>query len=455
MATWKDVSGTDIGFYAKGDEQVYTYYANKGVRCCLQYDADITSATRLYLRFKLYTKDGNGCGDKFNILMYPGTDKAVLYKIKTNDDSTWTVYSSSFSVTKTYTAKNFTLPNYWICDLGSSRSYSTAQAQYDAYKTAWYQSCMTTAVASKTVAGTVAGTAGEGTDLKINNKKNNTVEVYGKLGTVGTNNSFLLSKSYLYYTTNGSDPNNSGSARTALSLSGKKAGDSFSYTVNITSDCTVKAYLHCEYTYNSANKAATAEGVKYYKKPSAPGLPIPMNTPDSSGNIKLTVNKPWEYYWTPATKGNNNSSIQGYELTLYRCAKGSSTWTAITGLTAENGTDNIVYNASNTKNYLRRQTTSTNANIKNPKDFGFVAGDKARLSVKAYSKDGAENILLGPANEREDGDEWLIQNAGVVQFRSADGTWKEGQVFVYVNGVWKEAETVSIRTVAGTWKESQ
>jgi hypothetical protein len=289
-------------------------------------------------------------------------------------------------------------------------------------------------------------TLGGSPTVSVKDNRNNKVTISGALGKNGTNNT--IKSATLYYTTDGSDPSKS-STRVTTALAAVSSG-SYSNDVSITKDCTVRAYVECKFTYNTTSASGQLPNgttARYYKAPNKPGTPILTYK-----KSRLTVKEPWTFTWTAATKGNNNSPVAGYYIMLLRKAKGESSFKYVCRLT--NNDNNYLgikkENQTDTNYYLRRESTSCKAIIKDPAAFGFNPGDEVKLRIMAYAWNGAKKVL---PSEAVDSANYLVQNAGIVRVK-VSGSWKEGQVYVKVNGIWKEAETVNTK-VNGIWKESR
>lgn len=270
--------------------------------------------------------------------------------------------------------------------------------------------------------GTLTTYCTEGTSptLTITDKGNNTAVMSGVLGKAGTSNN--IKSATLYYTTDGSDPREPDSARTTVSLTASSGAVYSEVTPAITKDCTVTAYVVCVFEYNSTS-ATKSLAVKFYAAPTAPGKPKLLDS--SFKNGRLTIKQNWGYSWAPAKAANTNSPVEGYNIILSKI------------------TDSI------TNNFMITDTDTTFFFSPTYAKYDFKPGDKVRLGVRSYTKNGAGNTL---SSSYVYSDTTTVQNAGVVNVKVA-GEWVEGQVYVRVNNEWKEAETVNVKV--GSWQESQ
>lgn len=280
-------------------------------------------------------------------------------------------------------------------------------------------------------------TAGTTPTVSIKDNKNNTVTVSGALGKSGESN--VLKSATLYYTADGSDPSSS-STRQSIALTATSGG-SYSKAITITKKCTVKVYVKCSFEHNTTSASSSISAL-YYANPGVPGIPV-----ISYSKSRLTIKENWTYTWTAGAAGNTDSPVKGYRIRLYKNG------TAITGLVAN--TNNTITKGSGTSDHVDRESTSCIVTF-NPVDFGFKAGDKVKLGIYAYAKNGAGGQLFnggGTTEAQVNSVESTVQNAGVVNIK-VNNAWTEGQVWIKADGKWHEAETVNVK-VNGTWHESQ
>jgi hypothetical protein len=264
--------------------------------------------------------------------------------------------------------------------------------------------------------------------VTITDNYNNTFSVKGGKGKSGENNP-------------STGPTVSWGYTTAYEYSG--AATNKALTIKTSSDATRTVYAKSitGATYGDDAVVTASKGIKQYVAPKAPGSPVL-----SYNKSRLTVNEPWTFSWTAATKTNSSSPVKGYRIYLY---KNDS---RITGLTAGEA-NNIVLTAGGSNAFLDRNSTSTTV-ILDPADFGFEAGDTVKLGICAYTRYGASNDGDPLFNNTEImSSKYTIGNAGVVNVKIG-GAWKEGQVYVKINNAWKEADTVSTK-INGVWKDSQ
>ena len=92
-------------------------------------------------------------------------------------------------------------------------------------------------------------------------------------------------------------------------------------------------------------------------------------------------------------------------------------------------------------------------------DYGntLEPGDKIKFSVKAYTKFGKNYDIGGAVFNNAvtvtESTEYTIQNSGIMRVK-ANNVWTEGQVWVKVDGNWKEADVVKVK-VNGVWEDSE
>jgi hypothetical protein len=274
--------------------------------------------------------------------------------------------------------------------------------------------------------------------LNAVDKGNNTVVLSGTLGKNGDYNE--IKSAVLYYTTDGTDPSSSSSNRTRVSLTASSAA-SYSKSVTITKACTIKAYITCTFEYNTTTDTASVTA-KYYVGPKNPGKPYLVDS--SFKNSRLTTKQDWGWQWTLAEAGNASTynAVKGYRVRLFINNVNSPIVNYYTGNITSKELDDSDWAYDRTSTDYPMPMRATNQSIK--------PGDTVKLSIQAYSVDGADNKLLSSAQVSKT---YTVQNAGIVNIK-VGGSYKEGQVYVKVNGTWQEAETVSAK-VNGEWKESQ
>lgn len=395
----------------------YDVYTSKQVTITVPW-----RATGSYVSFTLYAKlhTSDPTGGSFTIPKSSYNDTSVYCNRPNNMD----VYTAS--ITLYGLADNTT---YYV-SFGASTKHSYPDLGYNGY---W----------SFNYTGSGWNYGGKPT-LTIKDNGNNTFTLSGKLGSNGANNA--LQSSALYYTLDGHQPA-AGSPNTTVVSLGKTSDGAFTKTFNIPPDCEkIIATVWCVFTYGSTqNSGGHIElPVKYYAAPSKPGIPVIKYTKN-----RLTVKENWTYTWTAAKEANDNSPIKGYRIRLYK-----------------NGVSVPIYNidgkeiseydsamVANTKYYYDTKNSSCTFSI-DPVQHGFLPGDKVKLGIYAYTRNGKSTQLFSGGGYAEVfSNELVVQNAGIMRVK-VDGTWREGQVWVKADGKWHEADIVKTK-VNGTWVESE
>ena len=430
-----------------------TYTATSGdgyFEVQVHYDDSNDSPTSMKVRFQAYRlkgKDSSFSDNGYYLLVNPGADSEKLYTLKAPGKAWDESIKTEITLSKTYSTSNFTIPAFWICNTGSVTPDTSARtikysdysgSVYGIFKDGGKRQNYVTRVSSVTKSGIVA-TNGAAPTLNVDDKRNNTVLLSGSVGKNGTNNS--IQSVTLYYTTDGTDPKSSSSPRTAVSLA--TTSSSFSKTINISKACKVRAYIICKFKYNDTSVSKEAD-VTYYVKPGNAGKP---KLSDSSfRNGRLTIKQDWGWEWALATAGNTSSPVDRYRVRFYINDKNTQIIDYYDGVTIRS---KLVDGSTTDYAYDRNATASLPMPMR-PTMQNIKPGDTVKLSVQAYAKNGAGDIL---ASSIMTSDTYTVQNAGIVNVKVA-GAWKEGQVYVKANGSWHEAETVNTK-VGGTWKESQ
>lgn len=188
--------------------------------------------------------------------------------------------------------------------------------------------------------------------------------------------------------------------------------------------------------------AYAEKDIKQYFNPNDPGKPAL-----SYSKRRLTIKENWTYTWTAATTPNSTTSpIKGYRIRLYKNGN------AIKGLVVSSG--NTITIGSNPETFLDRESTSTTIEF-NPAAIGFKPKDTVQLGISAYTKwgDGSIHFNRNGLDANILSAVSTVQNAGIMHI-NADGAWREGQVWVNVDGTWVEADSVHIND-SSNWRESQ
>lgn len=206
----------------------------------------------------------------------------------------------------------------------------------------------------------------------------------------------------------------------------------FSKTVSIPSGCAqITADLYSYARVNTAH-VTTTKSVKYYGDPGYPGKPV-LNFRRRNPALRENV----YFSWTSAASGTN-VPVTGYRLRIYKNGN------LLTGINP----------SDNSASYWDTGSTGTTF-VFTSETFSFKAGDTVQLGIYSYGYDGAGNQKFnggGVSSSHVYSDVYTFTNAAVVRLK-VSGTWKEGQVYIKVGAVWKEADSVFVKQ-NGSWKES-
>ena len=285
MANWVDVYNEDESF--KNSYNGFYETNVKGKVCAtLQYDTYTISPTYVKLRFKLICNPLSNYYDEYHVLLNP-EDAATrsLHLLKsdyTNPAETswttskaqakWPYYAETyFELEKKYTDEKFTVPTFWLMNDGwNNTTKETPDAFYNNYKIGGKRGKSFRSVYGETsveIANNVSvATPGGSPEVYISDNGNNTIKLWGTLGKAGENNN--ITSATLYYTIDGSDPKDS-TTRESFSSSSKdaasnltnltasfKAGAAYSKSINIKKSCTIRAYIECEFEYNTTSASS-------------------------------------------------------------------------------------------------------------------------------------------------------------------------------------------------------
>ena len=247
------------------------------------------------------------------------------------------------------------------------------------------------------------------TKVEIVDNGNNTFTIKGTKGSNGTNNPAKgLTITYSY---DSATYNKSASNDTPITLEGSTASR------------TVYAKAVTTATYGPNTEATVSKTIKRYAAPNLSGKPT--LTSASLKNNRLTNRTTWTYDWSDATAANSNSSVKKY---LIRIFKNSTEVAAIDNL----GESKYSFN---------------------PNTYGFIPGNKVKVSVCASTTDGVNSVLWSNAITS---DETLVEYSAVAHVN--DSGWKDGIVYINKGTLdspsWVEAEDVYVKDSNGTWYTS-
>jgi hypothetical protein len=435
------------------------------IRLYIQYDLSTATPTSIKYRFKIdnINSSSSWTNDEYFIFWRPGEeDKEQFFRVK-KGKTNWPGYSSTFTLTKSWDAANFKLPEFWLCHTGSICNGKTAFTSKDGYlymtygdaktkKIHWYftnnRQNFKTKKSSYTfpkIAQSVAKAVGTGT-CTITDNGNNTFTLNGTKGANGTNNTATGPTLSWGYTNNYGNNFKNGDIKT-LSIADPTADKRTVYAKSVTGA-----------TYGSSQTATDVEDIKQYVAPSAPGKP----TISPYSKSKLTVKEHWLVDWREATATNNSSPVKGYRIRIYKKAEGETSFSTIPFYSKTSGQLLSSDSGSGVNRYYYDRTVYDGSGNKRDKPMPLYPdiqdiepGDTIKIGIYSYSVDAQGNKYFngGGGDAQVFSAEYVVQNNGILRVK-VGGTYREGQVFVKVAGIWKEADIVHTK-VAGAWKESQ
>ena len=472
--SWIDIPASTFSKYYQENGGEYDSVVNGDVYITLQYDDSAISPVSATLRFKLNNVNGYNYWDKYNVLLNPESSNRALYFLKTDytkswNDTTaknkWPYYSSSFTLTKTYTADKFTVPALWLVNDGSGHA-SDADTCYKKYKAGGSRGvALRAAFNSSSISiskSTTVATLGSAPSISITDNGNNTFTISGKQGKNGTNNP--IDHTVIYYTTNGVGPSGGYAYTKEIYLTGSSE-KAINEVIHIPSTCNrAIAHAYSYYTYGGHNPNAGADdkSVKYYSKPSVPGAPN-----ITYGKRRLTLRENWTVSWAASS-----GSVTGYRIRLYKKGPNETSYKAIP-FVGENGTT-----LTTASHYYDTDSTNTSFTFYATKQTNLSPKDHIYFYVEAYLKNKKGNIIWNTTalegvsatstsvtTTAKSYNLWStgasststqIQNSGIMRVKVANNDWREGQVWVKINDTtWQEAEAVHVKTSNTTWSDSQ
>lgn len=444
--TWTNISST-----------TYTGASGDGVfKVLVQYDKTTATATKMTIKIKASLVSGwstsSYAANGYYILYNPGTDSEKLFTLKAPGDRWSSSVETTLTITKAYTVANFTIPAFWICNTGSVKPDLSARSivysdysgsMYNLFKSTGKRQGYVTYATSSTQAG-IKTLPGGAPTVSVVDKGNNTVLISGKVGKVNDETHNDIKSATLFYTLDGTDPKTS-TTGTAVKLDAELGDSLYSKTIALTADRTVRAYIVCEFVYNTTEASGKVAAL-YYAPPGNPG--VPTLTAASFKNNRLTTKQNWTYTWTAAAAGNKNSPVIGYRIRLYKNGVNVPIKN-VTGTT----TLSKLLTGSTTDYIYDTESTATSFTI-NPVFNNFSAPGTVKMTIFAYAKNKAgDKLWSGGGKIPVESAVTSVQNAGIVNVKTPEG-WREGQVFVKTSTDWVEAESVHVKTPDG-WKESQ
>ena len=441
----------------------YNDGANSYLEKCdffVQYDDTSVTPTTLKIRFGITGTNGYYI-DSCHFLYNPDFGNGTLYKCKDSKATSYPYYTSSITLTKSYTASSFTLKPFWACNNGNNAVYVDAATFKTCFaptgsRRNWAHRVTTETTMS--VPGTVASSVTAYTPIIKDNYDGDGSTYFGScriVGRAGTNGNYNnVNSTTLQYKID------SGGWINATSLTIEPLKLTSTGTSNIQ---TIKARTVVDGVYNDQTSGENTLNVRRYKAPSTPSVPV--LTDSSFKNKRLTVKLPWTFTWNTSNPGvgtgttngtdgdKTTSKVLGYRFYMEK-RRGTGSWTAV--------------KLGTSTNYL---ITSTNSIEINPLDYSIKAKDSIRVKVSAYTKTGKNNtgtVLESSCSDWGAGSakSILVQNAGVMRVKPTKTSgWKEGVVWVKVrkNNVvqWVEADIVQVKVNTSStstkkleWKES-
>lgn len=449
----------DIPESIKSYDGPYDSNVKGKVIATLQYDDESITTTSATFRFKLTCSPLDNYWDMYYVLLDPeNADNRSLHKLKTDytnpNKTDWTtktakakwpyIAKETFTLKKASSDKKFIIPEFWVINDGWNNTSDTAKAFYNMYKSggdrASYKTIHKSTELTYTESEVVVTPVGKPT-ITITDKYNNYFTITATQGADGTNNPAT-----------GLTDLNWGYDKQYASKYINKATYSLDIIDTSLDTRTVYVKATTKATYGASQTTETSADIRQYI------------APDSASNVqitytksKLTIKEPWTITWDPATEKNNTSPVVGYQIRVYKNNKSIPIYiedsdTPITSTFGE-GFDKYYYNIEPASCSF----TFDPALQKDPEPI--KATDKIQIGIYAYTRNGQynTNTQLFSSSEAKS-IEYTVQNAGVVQVRTATGDtgWTEGQVKVYTGteSGWKEAETVKVYN-GSTWDESK
>lgn len=287
------------------------------------------------------------------------------------------------------------------------------------------------------------GPVGTGTTT-ITDNYNNSFTITATKGTDGTNNTAGGPDTLKWgYDTNYSNSYTNDGRRINLTISGTGA----TRTVYAKSRTTAADGNH--------KTSTTSAAIRQYVGPdkiASCGI--------SSSKGKLTLKEDWILHWTEPNI-NNGCPIKGYQVALFKQSSGDNKWSALPlindkgdiliGSTGKYQTEGTSLSLKLGAKYYTKEYNALGTDLLKP-------GDKIKFSVKAYTKFGKNHeinsfVFNNNANIETYSTEYPIYNSGIMRVK-ANNAWTEGQVWVKVDGNWKEADVVKVK-VNGVWEDSE
>ena len=273
----------------------------------------------------------------------------------------------------------------------------------------------------------------------ITDNFNNTFSITATKGTAGTNNPTALKDFKWGYTKD---------YGSTVSLIGELSSKTIIISLDIegtTANRTVYASSTTDPTYGESLTATATKSIKQYIAPTKPGAPEIEYT-----KSRLTNREDWKISWEASGEVNGSSPLKGYRIRILR-KRGNGTWEALP-ITDINGSI-LSTTTSRPGDWVYDREGESNSITINPIDYGFLPGDGVQIQINSYTRYGEKNTGSLLHNQNQGIAEYTVQNAGVIRVKQGN-SWVEGQVHVYKNGKWQEAETVNVWK-NNDWRESQ
>ena len=249
----------------------------------------------------------------------------------------------------------------------------------------------------------------------------------------------------IYYTTDGSSPTlNSNKIFVSGTHSSTTNQQMISNNITISHDMTIRYFCRTKGSYTgnenrflySHETTRDSDSVKYYKAPEL-GVVTIIYDKKLTKKSTITIQQPIKIY--------KNTNFHSCIITLQIYGKSyEHSWTIEgNGVNENNDYSNTISHIIDFKQ------------LKQEHGITLKRGDRIRASITynvyngATEQNSVNNLAFGVVSYS---DWYIVQSSGVMRVNVNDN-WCEGQVWINVNGVWKEATDVFVKQ-ENIWKES-